>query len=263
MHSVSFLILFITSHFVLATQARHPMIESLGIDFGGSPTDYCTVGTMDSHDGRSSAHVCKDSSLSFDQPISTGPMGWNGFCGQTAAANVIAATCNHLANPYEDIFPYTQDLGPGTHPTTLKNGLNRFIRQLGSTCPQQSWQTYYHSDQKAFIQSLKDVIHHSNALSQRTRSDQVTVAITPAIVLVSSLQSVHWLTVVDVVEGVRDCKVVINQWSRQYTMSCTALAKIAANFNPWGLSLGHYLILSPHKPRNFLFTDMADNHNQH
>jgi len=69
-----------------------------------------------------------DGSFSWDQPDSRGLGGWEGFCGQTATANLLTT---HEGTNYSprDVAEKFSDLSPGSHPSTLMIA----IKALAST----------------------------------------------------------------------------------------------------------------------------------
>lgn len=62
--------------------------------------------------------------VAWPQPDSTGLMGWNGYCGETAAANVLTNLCDMSWTPSEVHERGATDVTPGSAPWTMANILN-------------------------------------------------------------------------------------------------------------------------------------------
>jgi len=60
----------------------------------------------------------------WPQPDSTGLMGWNGYCGETAVANVLTNLCDADMTPTEVHERGWGDLTPGSTPATVAGFLN-------------------------------------------------------------------------------------------------------------------------------------------
>ncbi len=60
---------------------------------------------------------CKDGTVSYEQPKSTGLGGWEGKCGQTAAANIVYGMCNVPSDPRNQSGTYMRDFTPGVAPS--------------------------------------------------------------------------------------------------------------------------------------------------
>ena len=132
---------------------------------------------------------------SWEQPPSEGIGGYYGYCGPTAAANLVTNICGHRITPStfaEESF----GLGPGTHPNTLRDTLNDLGR-----CGE--WEVCQHdpAEVDVFQELQKDL---------------------PAAVMLNwSYRSMHWVTVMQVNYSPL-CEVVYNHWGGQATMDCDA-----------------------------------------
>jgi hypothetical protein len=74
------------------------------------------------------ASVRSNTLVSWPQPDSTGWRGWNGFCGQTAAANLAANVCGvRSACPAAFDRSPCQDVTPGSRPNALACMMNRLV----------------------------------------------------------------------------------------------------------------------------------------
>ena len=130
---------------------------------------------------------------SWEQPPSEGIGGYYGYCGPTAAANLVTNICGHRVTPMkfaEESF----GLGPGTHPQTLSHALN----ELGC-CGE--WSVCEHDPSRVDVfQELQKNL--------------------PAAVMLNwTARSLHWITVMQVNYS-PSCEVIYNHWGGQATMDC-------------------------------------------
>ena len=132
---------------------------------------------------------------SWDQPSSDGVNGYYGYCGPTAASNLLANACGVMLPP-RSLAEACFGIGPGTTPSALVGALND-IEGCGH------W-----------------VIDHANA----SENDPLETLHRrrPVAVLLDwqGALDLHWITLVDVVRTGGSCHVVYNHWGRQDRMDC-------------------------------------------
>jgi len=132
---------------------------------------------------------------SWDQPDSEGPGGYYGYCGPTAASNLLANMCGYLVPPSR-LAECCFGLGPGTNPRALVETLNG-LHDCGR------W-----------------AVCHSDVLDGDpldTLFEQLPAA---ALLDWDGALELHWVTVVDVHRTGGSCQVVYNHWGRQDRMGC-------------------------------------------
>jgi hypothetical protein len=197
---------------------------------------------------------CKDGSITYDQPDSTGIGGYNGFCGETAASNILHMHCGLMASPTKYCNAFTSDITPGTRPGSLKNGLNDMFKENKKLCPEGKWEVYSSSDSpEEYIEYiLGGLVQKSNFT--RTRDDKSKVKKFPYPIMIevppSGSKGLHWVTVLDITgykAGTKltdqdSCEAVINHWGDQYRVPCTRLASWAqrSGCGAAGLVCGEY-----------------------
>ncbi len=220
----------------LATQDHNKLLNLLGNGaFNFKLTRNCsTIRFGGDHKNpsreRVQYRVCEDGTVSFDQPTSTGINGWNGFCGQTAAANTGAMICYRYTHPtlFDD---YADDLTPGSRPGTVRAGLAKYFAEGG--CPSGRWQNRSPWTANGFFEELRSALWLTRGKSLRRRENGTSVRFTPVPVLISSgLQAMHWVTVVDLVadrEDIYGCNLVMNTWGSQRVMTCKDFIDYAMN----------------------------------
>ena len=130
---------------------------------------------------------------SWEQPPSKGIGGYYGYCGPTAAANLVTNVCGHRITPMT-FADESFGLGPGASPNKLSHALN----ELGC-CGE--WSVCQHDPEEV------DVFE---ALQQ---------SLPAAVMLNWSSRSMHWVTVMKV-EYSPICRVIYNHWGDQATMGC-------------------------------------------
>jgi predicted double-glycine peptidase len=81
-------------------------------------------GSMQIAGGVPQRNVMADGSISWGQPDSNGLGGWEGFCGQTATANLLTTHRGVDVSPQE-VSRAADDWTPGTHPSTLMRAISR------------------------------------------------------------------------------------------------------------------------------------------
>lgn len=208
---------------------------------------------------------CKDGSISFKQPSSTGYKGYEGKCGQTAASNIMYFYCDLITSPSNYTNAYLSDYTPGVRPDTFEEGINEMFRDETS-CPYGSWTFYNNSDHRidyldSLYYGLKD-----NAVLTRTRSDGTRIKRGPIPVLIEIPPRrsgiFHWVTVVDI-EGYNPkqwqnysteaCKVIINHWGAQYSVPCEVFTSWSYNtdLTTAGYATGNYVRLKFKKSKSF------------
>jgi hypothetical protein len=198
----------------------------------------------------STYYRCKDGSISFNQPASTGSMGWNGFCGETSISNVLKMTCGENWHPDGTIHSLAADFTPGTRPSSLEYVLNELAPR--SDCKEKSW-TYYNTadSDREYIESIIDGLK-SKTLFTRTREDgtRITRAPVPTLVKMDGSKTLHWITIVDVIGYDAkqplwtnpNCYAVANQWGQQYKIPCSHLASMAEDVSDVMIgSVGKYV----------------------
>lgn len=174
---------------------------------------------------------CKDGTVSYKQPKSSGFKGWEGKCGQTAAANMVYGLCKVALDPVDNINDYMRDLSPGVFPSTLKRGLNEIFGDFPHSCDSRGeWKWFYNTSAKSFIQAMKYMTRQKRSSGRRMqRIDYrgIKVERTPLALLVRDPGShmLHWITLVDVEEKEQKCMAVVNHWDNQYKTPCDTLAK--------------------------------------
>lgn len=132
---------------------------------------------------------------SWDQPSSDGINGYYGYCGPTAAANLLMNTCGIRVSPRqisETAFSWT----PGTTPHNLVAALNE-IEGCGR------WAVCHPSP------------HDGDVLGTLEK-------LMPVATLMDwdGALDLHWITVVDVRRTAGSCHLVYNHWGRQQRMEC-------------------------------------------
>ena len=128
-------------------------------------------------------NVLQDGSFSWEQPPSRGIAGWEGRCGQTAAANLITTYGNQLVSP-EEVIDAAWDGTPGSKPSTVLRAVNTLLPRTG------------------YRRRFK--LDYSNSLG----------VVRPAAPIITMLQwdsvQLHWVTVVDY----NDNWVRFNHWGK-------------------------------------------------
>ena len=76
--------------------------------------------------GTPQRNVMGDGSISWGQPDSNGLGGWEGFCGQTATANLLTTFKGVDVTP-NDVAQAADDWTPGSHPSTLMRAIGKLV----------------------------------------------------------------------------------------------------------------------------------------
>ncbi|MCM0606872.1 MAG: hypothetical protein KA715_12350 [Xanthomonadaceae bacterium] len=179
---------------------------------------------------KATLHVCPDETISSPQPVPEFS-GYEGKCGQTAAANITTMMCGKHVSP-KGVEAYgAYDLTPGSQPKTLKKTLKKLFSERQYTalfCPKGEWSVVKPETSNEFLLELKATLYWSkfpNANPTASRNRGVySVLIQPTPVLLKySLTNWHWVTVVDVIPNEKDkyeCSVVYNMEGDQYISDC-------------------------------------------
>lgn len=197
---------------------------------------------------------CKDGTITYDQPDSTGINGYNGFCGETAASNVLHMHCGLMASPTKYCNAYTSDLTPGTRPGSLRDGLNTMFDENKPLCPKGKWEVYSSSDTpEEYIEYIRGGLIAKSTFT-RKRDDKSKIQRFPFPIMIEvppkGSKGLHWVTVVDVtgykpgkkLTEQNKCEVMINHWGDQYKVPCSRLANWAkrSGCGAAGLVCGEY-----------------------
>lgn len=192
---------------------------------------------------------CKDSTVSFVQPSSTGYKGWEGKCGQTAASNILYSYCKIGASPSSYTDNYLSDYTPGVRPGTLVSGLDDMFA-LNTDCPREaSWHGFSYDYESDYIDAIRRGLkaNISNQYKQvRKVSYSKTKVVTPVAVLirVPGGKELHWITIVDIEENKKSCKFIVNHWDGQYKVDCSKIAKWSRGVaDSYGLVLNKYYVV--------------------
>ncbi len=138
--------------------------------------------------------------LSWPQPDSTGWRGWNGFCGQTAAANLAANVCGvRTACPAAFDRSPCQDITPGSRPNALACMMNRLVP--GGCGHWSVLRPGAGVDPVSFLQS-------------RVNGAPACAA------LVVDNDELHWVTVTDVLRSDYACNVRFLERGRDAILNC-------------------------------------------
>ncbi|MCR9204381.1 MAG: hypothetical protein NXH75_07385 [Halobacteriovoraceae bacterium] len=197
---------------------------------------------------------CDDGSISYVQPKSQNN-GYTGFCGETSASNVLYMQCKVYSNPETYSNSFTEDITPGTRPSSLRHGMTEMF-QKWDKCPEGRWQTYYGADSpEQYISYIISGLREPHGKLERTRSNGQEIRRTPIPILIDvpprGGTGRHWITVVDI-EGWEgndepltsqgNCTAVVNHWGGQYKVPCHRLAAWARNSGdgPVGAAVGSY-----------------------
>jgi hypothetical protein len=175
--------------------------------------------------GKASFYQCDDQTVSFIQPSSTGPGGWNGYCGEVAVSNVTRMLCGKAIDPLK--IP-AHDVTPGTRPGTLRSATQQ-IFDHSAQCPRGRWLTRGALTASSYLTRLKAALYNQPHQIRRDRNSVERVEVTPVPVLIASnIQNYHWVTLVDFIYNRNDkyqCDAVVNTWGDQKLMTCENLVK--------------------------------------
>lgn len=170
---------------------------------------------------------CRDNSVSFVQPKSEGWNGWEGKCGQTAAANTLFHYCRIAKDPDSYVGEYMGDITPGVRPGTLRKGMNKLFKKF-SSCGNFEFEKKSFRKRDDYISYIKQKlisqnIYPSTLTIMRNNESRLRQ---PVITLIQNPGSkyLHWVSVVDQIDLNNQCHFIVNHWDDQYTVPCNDLA---------------------------------------
>lgn len=169
---------------------------------------------------------CLDQTISYTQPKSTGINGYEGKCGQTAAANIASMLCEENFSPIR-IDKVFKDVTPGVHPRTLVRGLNRIVNKSQNCLSQKKFKLVYANNEQNYIQ-------------------QISMSDSPVAILIRNPggQVLHWVTIVDTFYNNHECKFTINHWGGQYVVPCKIIARWSRGVkDSYGAVLRQYTLI--------------------
>ena len=138
--------------------------------------------------------------LSWPQPASTGWRGWNGFCGQTAAANLAANVCGvRTACPAAFDRSPCHDITPGSRPNAVAGMMNRLVP--GGCGHWSVLRPAAGVDPVSFLQSR---VNGASACAALVVDDD----------------ELHWVTVTDVLRSDYACNVRFLERGRDAILNC-------------------------------------------
>ncbi len=135
--------------------------------------------------GSPQLNMMSDGSYSWSQPASNGLNGWEGFCGQTATANLLTTFEDGQTSPH-DVSRAADDWTPGSKPSTLM----RAIGKLGD--------------------ASKYEVSNSRDLSSATPRNPIVT-----LLMWDNGGTYHYVSVI----GVRGGEVIFNHWGQQDRLS--------------------------------------------
>jgi hypothetical protein len=230
--------------------AGHSMIQTVGKNYEAAAVSEMSVYLFDkcatkrvhksnigSTPTSSTYSVCRDGSYAFEQPDATGPLEWNGFCGETGMANMLSMTCGSLWHPTGTIHTISADLVPGTLPATVSKSLNYMAPD--SDCGDKEWDYFDTADSGSeYISSIVNGLKEPSDFT-RTKSNGTKLKRSPVMTMVKlkGEKVLHWITIVDIVGfdpkksvySNGSCFAYANQWGKQYKIPCGDLAEMAGN----------------------------------
>jgi hypothetical protein len=195
----------------------------------------------------------EDGTISWDQPPSDGVEGWNGRCGETAAANLIAMYYQGYASAPLAIPEYIkfEDPTPGTRVETLTLGMNNFQKKIKQSPRKFLWKSA-NASSSAPILDLSEIVVVRAGSSNRAPSfknvDKTTHKKFPVAALLQMGKQFHWVTIVNVVYRDGGYHVVYNDHGKQTTISSSEFLKMwtyGADPSPMNNVVGKLLKYSP------------------
>lgn len=156
---------------------------------------------------RADLNICMDGSISFTQPKSTGINGYEGKCGQTAAANIASMLCEEDFSPIA-IDKLFKDVTPGVHPRTLIKGLNKIVKSSQNCLSKKTLTLSYAKNESDYIEKIQN-------------------AQTPVAILIRNPggQVLHWVTIINSFESSEGCRFRVNHWGGQFIVPCEIISK--------------------------------------
>ena len=143
---------------------------------------------------------CEIETVSWDQPESDGVCGYWGYCGPTAASNIVSMVCGQNICP-RDLAKSCFSWNPGTTPGKLAGALSD-VHGCGT------WEVC-HGDIEA-TDLLSDL------------EDELPV---PVLLDWEGNTVMHWVTVVQIQRQRGQCHAIFNHWGRQDEMPCDEFLK--------------------------------------
>ena len=168
-------------------------------------------------------HIMPDGTISWEQPDSTGWFGYEGYCGQTAAANI--SSMLRVSISPEEVNQTCYDVTPGSLPRTLARFLTNDL--------QVPWQVYHLYSHEAFAK-LRMALHNG---SLQAANGLAPVAM---LIKVKGVKAYHWITIVDITD---DDGVIFNEHGKQKYMTKKDLLPLwgfHGDYNPWLATLSDF-----------------------
>ncbi len=191
---------------------------------------------------------CRDHSISYVQPKSSGAWGWEGKCGQTFGANSLYSLCQLPVEPATFFKDYFRDITPGVKPSTLARGMNKVTKNYLSHCLDQTgnnWKYLNLKNEDRFIQEtkriLKKPISHPGKISLNRFGKTYQRSSIGVLVQNPGGAYLHWVSIIDIIDDNNRCEFIVNHWDNQYQVPCTTLASWANN-----VGRSYPLILKPY-----------------
>lgn len=173
---------------------------------------------------------CKDNSISFDQPRSSGPFGMYGRCGHVAISNIFSNVCNQLISPI-NLVSSIKDITPGINPRTLRIGLNRLFSNNSEKCLFDSkierWISTRARNESNFLDIMSDQLELSSKFLRKRDSGEI-LSRHPMVAFIKIPNSfeLHYVTIIDIERDDQQCNIFYNHWGIQEVTSCE-------NFSGW------------------------------
>lgn len=180
---------------------------------------------------------CQDNTISYVQPKSVGTGGWEGKCGQTFGANSIYSLCAVGVNPTTYFKRFFRDLTPGVRPSTLKRGMNKIAKQLGTDCFNKTRNWHYKAALSSidYINSIENYLKIKMSLPTQIEIERFgeTYFRNPVGALIKNPGGnyLHWVSIVDIIRDSNQCELIVNHWDNQYQVPCDT-------FSTWSENVG-------------------------
>lgn len=177
---------------------------------------------------------CRDNSISYVQPKSTGAGGWEGKCGHTFGANTLFSLCAKSVKPDTYFNAHFRDITPGVRPKTLRGGIARVFDQNSDICPtDNNWTYFIQGNKSSFIQKIKELLipNYSHRNMIEIQRDGANFFRNPVGALIQNPGGnyLHWVTITDVLSQENKCEFVVNHWDNQYHVDCELFANWSYN----------------------------------
>ncbi len=163
-----------------------------------------------------SLNKLNDGTLSWEQPNSTGIGSYNGYCGETAWANIASMYLNKIVSPLSfHRFSVGIDATPGTQLETLRKGLSNVTKNTVW-----GWKKQNANAKKAISEleyAVKGYRLNRNYLTKQKKLRKRY----PVIVLIAPQKNrLHWVTVVDIKKDKKERKTIFfNEYGTQNSLS--------------------------------------------